>query len=80
MSDPERSLWQAVLTQAFEDAEMTPIGDETGAEPFESLRARQYLRADNLKEVEHLKRVCEYADIPADRVISWARQHYPLAA
>lgn len=80
MSDPERSLWRAVLVQAFEDAEMTPNGDENGSEPFESSRARQYLRADNFKEAEHLHLVCEFADIPADRVISWARERYPLAA
>jgi hypothetical protein len=80
MSDPERSLWRAVLVQAFEDAEMAPNGDESGSEPFESSRARQYLRADNFKEAEHLHLVCEFADIPADRVISWARERYPLAA
>ncbi len=77
---PEKKVWRAVLTQAFEDAEMAPNGDESGSEPFESWRARQYLRADNPKEAEHLKLVCEFAEIPADRVISWARQRYPLAA
>jgi hypothetical protein len=80
MSDPERSLWRAVLAQAFEDAEMTANGDENGSETFECSQARQYLRADNLKESEYLRLVCECADIPADRVILWARQRYPLAA
>jgi hypothetical protein len=70
----ERKLWRAVLVQAFVDAEMTPIGDETGWKPFES--ARQYLRADNFEEAEHLKLVCDFADVPADRVILWARQRY----
>jgi hypothetical protein len=74
---PERKLWRAVLTQAFEDAEATSIDYENGLEPFESSRARQYLRADNLQEAEHFKLVCEYADIPSDRVILWARQRYP---
>jgi hypothetical protein len=80
MSGPERSLWRAVLTQAFEDAEMMANGDADGSETLESSRARQYLRADNFKETEHLKLVCKFAEIPADRVISWARRRYPLAA
>jgi hypothetical protein len=77
---PERKLWRAVLGQAFEDAEMMPIDDETESEPFESWRARQYLRADNFEEAEHLKLVCDFADVPGDRVILWARQRYPIAA
>jgi len=77
---PENKVWRAVLTQAFEDAETSPNGDESAPEPSECSRARQYLRADNLKEAEHLKLVCEYAEIPADRVILWARQRYPRAA
>src|SRR5260370_9456218 len=77
---PERKLWRAVLGQAFEDAEMTPIGDQAGPEPFESSMACQYLRADNFEEAEHLKLVCDFADLPAHRVILWARQRYPLAA
>jgi hypothetical protein len=77
---PERKLWRAVLSQALEDAEMMPIGDQTASEPFESSGARQYLRADNFEEAEHLKLVCDFADVPADRVILWARQRYPLAA
>lgn len=80
MSDPERSLWRAVLTQAFEDAETAANSDESGSEPFESSRARQYLRAESLEEDEHLRLVCEFADIPADRVILRARERYPLAA
>ena len=77
---PEKQVWRAVLTQAFEDAEMTANDDGSAADPFECLRARQYLRADSAKETEHLKLVCEYAEIPADRVILWARRRYPLAA
>lgn len=80
MSDSERSLWRAVLAQAFEDAEMASNGDEGGWEPFECSRARQYLRADNPEESEYLKLICECAEIPADRVISWARRRYPAAA
>lgn len=80
MSDGERNLWRAVLTQAYEDAEMTPVGDGAALEPFECTRARRYLRADSPHEEENLKIVCEFADIPADRVYLWARQRYPLAA
>jgi hypothetical protein len=80
MSDAERSLWRAVLNQAYEDAEIASPGDETGSEPFEASRARRYLRADSPHEAENLALVCEFADMPVDRVILWARQHYPLAA
>jgi hypothetical protein len=80
VGDGERRLWRAVLEQAYEDAEMTPLGDETGSEPVESLRARRYLRADSPFEAANLELVCEFADLPADRVFAWARQHYSLAA
>ncbi len=77
---PERKLWRAVLTQAFEDAEMTPVDDETAVEPLEASRARRYLRADSPFEAEDLKLVCDFAELPADRVVLWARQRYPVAA
>jgi hypothetical protein len=72
----EKKVWRAVLTQAFEDAEMAPNEDETATETLECSRARQYLRGDNFEEAEHLSLVCEYAEIPADRVILWARRRY----
>jgi hypothetical protein len=74
---PERKLWRAVLTQAFEDAEMTPVGDEAEGEPLEASRARRYLRADSPFEAQDLKLVCDFAELPADRVILWARRSYP---
>jgi hypothetical protein len=80
MVEAERSLWRAVLTQAYEDAEMTPIDDETGAEPLECAKARRFLRADSSFEAGNLEIVCELAQLPADRVSLWARRHYPLAA
>jgi hypothetical protein len=80
MLDAERELWRAVLVQAYEDAEMTPIEDDTGAEPFECAKARRFLRADNSVEAENLGIVCEFADLPADRVYVWARRRYPIAA
>jgi len=75
---PERKLWRAVLTQAFEDAEMTPVSDEAEGEPLEASRARRYLRADSPFEAEDLKLVCDFAELPADRVILWARSRYPV--
>ncbi len=80
MSDGERSLWRAVLNQAYEDAEAFAAGDESAPEPSECLRARRYLRADSAFEKANLALVCEFADIPADRVYLWARRRYPLAA
>ncbi len=80
MSDGERSLWRAVLEQAYEDAEMLAPEDGTAAEPLECARARRFLRADSSYEKENLELVCEFADVPADRVYLWARQRYPLAA
>ncbi|HET8923827.1 MAG TPA: hypothetical protein VFN26_12640 [Candidatus Acidoferrum sp.] len=80
MSPIERKLWRAVLLQAYEDAEMTPVGDGSPLEPFECTRARRYLRADSSHEAENLKLVCDFADIPADRVYLWARRRYPIAA
>lgn len=77
---PERKLWRAVLDQAYEDAEMLTLGEETMPEPFECARARRYLRAESSYEKENLALVCEFADVPADRVYLWARRRYPLAA
>jgi hypothetical protein len=74
---PEMRVWRAVLTQAFEDAEMTPVGDAAEAEPLEASRARRYLRADSPFEAENLKLVCGFAELPADRVCLWARRRYP---
>ena len=71
---PERRVWRAVLYQAFEDAEMTPVNDETATDPLEASEARQYLRADRSQEAENLKLVCDFADLPADRVVLWARR------
>jgi len=74
----ESRLWRAVLEQAFADAEVAPNCGDIAFEPFESAAARQYLRADNPKEAEHLLIVCDFASIPADRLILWARRRYPL--
>jgi hypothetical protein len=80
VAKPERSLWRAVLTQAYEDAEIAPTGDECGADPLDCAKARRFLRADSPFEAGNLKLVCDFADLPADRIYLWARRRYPLAA
>lgn len=80
MSNAERNLWRAVLGQAYEDAEAKSFADETAEEPFDASRARRYLRADSPFEAANLAMVCEFAGLPADRIVLWARQRYPLVA
>jgi len=75
---PERKLWRAVLEQACLDSELPRSCD--GSEPDDCARARRYLRADSRFEQANLELVCDFADVPADRVVLWARQRYPLAA
>lgn len=78
MLESEHKLWRAVLEQAYEDAEMQSVGEEPKCEPLDCERARRYLRADTPYESENLKLVCEFADVPADRVILWAQERYPV--
>ena len=80
MNHPERNLWRAVLGQAYEDAEVPPTNEETGDVGLEAECARRYLRGDSPFESANLSFVCAAADVPADRLISWARKHFPLAA
>lgn len=75
----ERKLWRAVLEQAYADAELT-ASERTDFEPVERKQARRFLRADSPFEQANLELVCDFADIPADRVIPWARRRYPIAA
>lgn len=75
---PERKLWRAVLGQAYADAEL-PLSP-VGSEPAKRLCARIFLRADSSQEEAALGLICDFADVPADRVILWARRRYPLAA
>jgi hypothetical protein len=77
---PEHKLWRAVLEQAYEDAEMWADCPASVPSPGERLKARRYLRADSAHERSGLETVCEYADVPADRVILWARRRYKFAA
>jgi hypothetical protein len=79
MDIAERNLWRAVLNQAYEDAEEPPFCDD-GQLTVEASRARSYLRGDDPVEAEHLAFVCDLADMPADRIVLWARRQYPAAA
>jgi hypothetical protein len=72
---PERKVWRAVLGQAYADAELAPFSD--GAEVMERTLARRFLRGDGIDEKETLEVVCDFAGVPADRVILWARRRYP---
>jgi hypothetical protein len=74
---PERKVWRAVLGQAYADAESPPFSDGS-EEAMERTIARRFLRADSVDEKEILEIVCGFADVPADRVILWARRRYPL--
>ena len=75
---PERKVWRAVLGQVYADAELAPFSDSS--EAMERTLARRLLRGDSPDEKTILERVCDFADVPADRVILWARQRYPLVA
>jgi hypothetical protein len=77
----ENRLWRAVLEQAYTDAEggcesADEREDDTNGPP-ERIRARCYLRGDNKQEAANLVMVCGFAEIPADRLLNWARRNYP---
>jgi hypothetical protein len=73
---PERKLWRAVLVLAYEEAEMPA---DCGS-PGERAKARAYLRAQSPFEAADLALVCDFAELPLDRLVSWARRRYDLAA
>ena len=75
---PELKVWRAVLEQAYQDAELSAGLADDGPGSSECTKARRYLRADSPHEAASLKLVCDFADVPADRVILWARRHYPV--
>jgi hypothetical protein len=78
---PENRLWRAVLEQAYVDAESgfdyDAGDDDDGDGPPEQLRARGYLRGDSKPDAAALTLVCDFAEVPADRVLNWARRNYP---
>jgi hypothetical protein len=77
----ENRLWRAVLEQAYADAESgcesADESDDVPDGPPERIRARCYLRGDNKQDAASLVMVCGFAEVPADRVLSWARRNYP---
>jgi hypothetical protein len=77
----ENRLWRAVLEQAYVDAESgADAGDaqtDDGDGSHECLRARCYLRGDSKPDAAALVAVCSFAEIPADRLLNWARRNYP---
>ena len=76
----ETRLWRSVLEQAYADAELS-LEVECDDELFiDQIRARRFLRADTPGEKEELRLVCDYAEVPFDRVLTWARKHYTPAA
>jgi|GEM_PF-3184902 len=70
---PERRIWRAVLEQAYFDAHLPREAD--GSEPVERTLARAFLCTDS----PELRLVCDYAEIPRDRVIAWARGYFSVA-
>ena len=78
----EVRLWRGVLNQAYADAEPSPglEAEDEDALFIEQIRARRFLRADTPGEKEELRLVCDYAEVPFDRVVTWARKHYAPSA
>ena len=77
---PERKLWRAVLEQACADADANANApQESGPDAEESTRkiARRFLRGAGPCEAQFLALVCDYAGVPYDRVVLWARKRYP---
>src|SRR5690348_6552111 len=73
---PERKIWRAVLEQAFADAE--GIAEQgCGSGRATQAIARRFLRAASPCEAELLALVCDFAEVPFDRVVLWARKRYP---
>ena len=73
---PERRLWRAVLDQARADASASPQCDPE-VEPATRAIARRFLRAASPGEARSLALLCEFADVPYDRVVLWARRQFP---
>ena len=77
----EHRLWRAVLEQAYVDAESGPDASDAQADDGDSshecLRARCYLRGDSKPDAAAVVAVCSFAEVPADRVLNWARRNYP---
>ncbi|HKW64550.1 MAG TPA: hypothetical protein VJN89_18505 [Candidatus Acidoferrum sp.] len=77
----EVRLWRGVLNQAYADAESSSgvEAEDEDALFIEQIRARRFLRGDTPGEKEELRLVCDYGEVPFDRVVTWARKHYAPA-
>ena len=73
---PERRLWRAVLQQACADADSAAEFDPDSGLTVRTI-ARRFLRAASPGEAGSLELVCDFADVPYDRVVLWARKRYP---
>ena len=73
---PERKLWRAVLQQACADANSSQDCQEAVGPATRSI-ARRFLRAAGSSEAAILALVCDFAGVPYDRVVLWARQRFP---
>ena len=71
---PEQRLWRAVLEQAYVDAEL--LSGDPDVSPKEHLRARMFLCAEEPDDAMILALICDFAEIPSDRVVLWARRRY----
>jgi hypothetical protein len=78
---PEQKLWRAVLGQAYVDAEPAPDEVEIADfVPAKRAKAQRFLRADTPYDAETLDMICDFAEVPCDRVVRWARERYATAA
>jgi hypothetical protein len=73
---PEQKLWRAVLEQAYLDAEL--LSPDPDMSRTEHLRARSFLQGEDPEDALILALVCDFAEVPADRVVVWARRRYRL--
>lgn len=74
----ENRLWRAVLAKACADAELLELGPEFSLK--QRIRACRYLRGDTREDETALLLVCDFAELPSDRITLWARKRYPYAA
>ena len=81
MLTPEQTLWRAVLGQAYADAEPAPDEIESDdCKPATRVKARRFLRADTPHDAAILAVICDFAEVPCDRVLTWARARYAAVA
>jgi hypothetical protein len=81
MLTPEQKLWRAVLGQAYVDAEPAPDELEiAGFVPPKRAKAQRFLRADTPHDAEILEVICDFAEVPCECVVLWARERYAASS